>query len=190
MLRVLMADRSAQSAPHLARLAGLSPQGVRLILDTLARQRLVKVHGFGRTQLYAFNDSHPFANALVTLFQEEQQRWERLLSTIRDLLNKHGSAVRAAWLYGSVARATDTPRSDVDIALLVASNKVADRIREDLMPLENEQHLRISLTALTAKELAALPDDDPWWSNVVRDVRILKGSAPEAVKRQAAKANP
>lgn len=188
VLRTLVTERSPQSAPQLARLAGPSPQGVRLILDTLARQQVVKVHGSGRAQLYALNESHPFASALVTLFEEEQHRWERLLSTIRETLGKRGTAVRAAWLYGSVARAEDTARSDLDIALLVSSREVADQVREDLMPLEDEQQLRISLTALTPKELAALPDDDRWWSDVVRDARILKGSAPEAAKRQVAKA--
>lgn len=188
VLRALVTDHSPQSAPQLARLTGLSPQGARLVLDALARQQLVKVYGSGRAQLYALNESHLFASALVALFQEEQQRWERLLTTIRELLAKRGTAVRAAWLYGSVARAEDTPRSDLDIALLVSSSDVADQIREDLMPLEDEQQLNISLTALTPKELAALPDDDRWWSDVVRDARVLKGSAPEAAKRQVAKA--
>jgi predicted nucleotidyltransferase len=188
VLRALVTDRSPQAAPQLARLAGLSPQGVRLVMGTLARQQLVKIHGSGRAQLYALNESHPFASALVALFREEQQRWERLLTTIRETLAKKGPAVRAAWLYGSVARAEDTPRSDLDIALLVSSSDVADRVREDLMPLEDEQQLRISLTALTPKELAALPDDDRWWSDVVRDARVLKGSAPDAAKRQLAKA--
>ncbi len=188
VLRALVADRAPQSAPHLARLAGLSPQGVRLVLDTLARQQVVKVHGSGRAQLYALNESHSFASALVALFEEEKQRWERLLSTIRETLGKRGAAVRAAWLYGSVARAEDTARSDLDIALLVASTDVADQVREDLMPLEDDQQVRISLTALTPKELAALPDDDRWWSDVVRDARVLKGSAPEAAKRQVTKA--
>ncbi len=188
VLRTLVGDRSLQSAPQLARLAGLSPQGVRLILDTLAQQQLVGVHGSGRAQLYALNESHPLASALVALFREEQQRWERLLSTIRETLAKHGGAVRAAWLYGSVARAEDTPRSDLDIALLVSSSKVADQVREDLMPLEDAQQLRISLTALTGRELAALPDGDRWWLGVVREARVLKGPAPEAAKRRAAKA--
>lgn len=187
VLRNLVADRSPQSAPQLARLAGLTPQGARLVLDTLAGQQLVRIHGSGRAQLYVLNESHPFASALIALFQEEQQRWERLLSTIRECLAKRGTAVRAAWLYGSVARAEDTPRSDLDIALLVYSSEVADQVREDLMPVEDDQQLRISLTALTPKELAALPDDDRWWSDVVRDARVLKGPAPEAAKRQVAK---
>ena len=187
VLRALVADRSPQSAPHLARSAGLSPQGVRLVLDALVRQQVVKVHGSGRAQLYALNESHSFANALVALFEEEKQRWERLLSTIRETLMRRGAAVGAAWLYGSVARAEDTASSDLDIALLVASSEVADQVREDLMPLEDDQQVRISLTALTPKELAVLPDDDRWWSDVVRDARVLKGSAPEAAKRQVMK---
>ena len=188
VLRALAADRSPQSAPQLAGLAGLSPPGVRLVLDTLAQQQLVKVHGSGRTQLYALNDTHPLASALATLFLEEQQRWEQLLGTVRELLAKHGTAVRAAWLYGSVARGEDTARSDLDIALLVSSHKVGDEIREQLMSLEDEQQLRISITALTPKDLAALPDDDRWWSDVVRDARVLKGQAPAAAKRQVDKA--
>lgn len=41
------------------------------------------------------------------------------------------------------------------------------------MPLEDMQQIPISLTALTARDLAALPEDDPWWANVVRDGRVL-----------------
>ena len=55
------------------------------------------------------------------------------------------------------------------------------------MTLEDEQQIRISLTALTAKELAALPEDDPWWMNVVRDGRVLKGAAPAQVRRRLLK---
>jgi predicted nucleotidyltransferase len=188
MLRALVSDRSPQSAPHLARMTGLSPQGARLVLDALARQQLVKVHGTGRALLYALDESHVFAHALIALFQEEQQRWEQLMATIREVLARRGSAVRAAWLYGSVARGEDTPSSDLDIALLVAGSAVADQVREDLMPLEDAQRLRISVTALTPRELAALPEHDRWWSDVVRDARVLKGSAPEAAKRLATKA--
>jgi len=68
------------------------------------------------------------------------------------------------------------------------SQAVADQVREDLMALEDGQQLRISLTALTPKELAALPEDDPWWSDVVRDGRVLKGAAPDQARRRFAKA--
>ena len=187
VLRALAADRSPQSAPSLAGVAGLTPQGVRLVLDALARQQLVVVHGAGRSRLHAFNASHPFAGALIALFQKEQRRWDTLLESIREALTKQGAGLSAAWLYGSVARGEDTSASDLDIAILVRAQTLADRVREDLMPLEDRQHLRISLTALTPKELAALPEDDPWWRDVVRDCRVLKGPAPELARRRYAK---
>lgn len=187
VLRALISERSPQSAPQLARAAGLTPQGARLVLDTLARQQLVKVYGSDRTQLHELNASHAFAHALVTLFREEQQRWETLLTSIREMLAEYGTAVRAAWLYGSVARGEDTANSDLDLALLVRSHTIADQIREDLMLLEDAQQLRISLTALTSKELAALPETDPWWLDVVRDGRILMGSAPDQARRRLVK---
>jgi predicted nucleotidyltransferase len=188
VLRAIVADPSPQSAPQLAGVAGLTPQGTRLTLDALAQQRLLLAHGAGRARLYTLNPSHPFAGAIAALFEEERRRRDALLESIRQVLARHGEAVSAAWLYGSVARGEDSPGSDLDIAVLVRSQAVADRLREDLMPLEDEQALRISLTVLTPEELAAVPEDDPWWSDVVRDGRVLKGSAPDQVRRRLVRA--
>ena len=188
VLRALISDRSPQSVAHLARRSGLSPQGARLVLDTLVRQRLVVVYGSGRAQVYGLNASHPFSGAVVALFEEEERRWQRLLETIREVLAAHGADVQAAWLYGSVARGEDTPQSDLDVALLVASPEVTDRVREDFIATEDEHHIHIALTGLAAEELAALPDDDPWCADVVRDARVLKGSAPDLVKHRLDKA--
>ena len=65
---------------------------------------------------------------------------------------------------------------------------VADEVREALMPLEDAQQIRISLTALTPRELAALPEDDAWWANVAREGRVLKGAAPDEARRRVARA--
>lgn len=187
VLRALTTDKAPQSAPQLASAAGLTPQGTRGVLNVLVRQRLVKAHGSGRTQLYELDAAHPLASSLAALFSDELGRWDALIGSIRDVLDRH-DAVSAAWLYGSVARGEDAPDSDVDIALIVRSQIEADQVRESLMPLEDAQQIRISLTALTAKDLAALPEDDPWWTNVAREARVLKGAAPDQVRRRLARA--
>lgn len=187
VLRALTVDRTPRSAPQLAAAAGLTPQGTRLVLDVLVRQRLVTALGSSRALLFALDASHPLALSLVSLFEDERRRWDGLLTSIREVLERQGTAVGAAWLYGSVARGEDSPASDMDIAVVVRSHAVADRVREALMPLEDAQHVRISLAALTAKELAALPENDAWWVNVVRDGRVLKGVAPEQARRRLAK---
>lgn len=187
VLRALATDRAPQSAPQLAAAAGLTPQGTRGVLDVLSRQRLVKAHGSGRTQLYELNPSHPLASPLAALFQDEQDRWKALLDSICEVLDRH-DAVSAAWLCGSVARGEDAPGSDVDIALVVRSQSVAEQVREALMPLQDAQLIHISLRALTPKALAALPDDDPWWLKVEREHRVLKGAAPDQARRRLAPA--
>jgi hypothetical protein len=78
-----------------------------------------------------------------------------------------------------------TPASDIDLALLVTSPKVADNARENLMPIEDELKVRITVTALTAQDLAALDAGDIWWSDVVRDARVLKGGRPEGAMKTA-----
>lgn len=188
VLRALAAVRAPQSAPQLASEAGLTPQGARLVLDALVRQRLVTAHGAGRARLYVLNASHPLAASVEALFRDEHGRWEDLLEAIRTALRRHGAAVSAAWLYGSVARGEDAPASDLDIALVVRSQAVAEKIREELAALEDAQHVHLSLTALTPQELAALPEDDRWWRNVVRDGRVLHGPAPAQARRRIAKA--
>lgn len=188
VIRVLATRDAPQSASQLAAEAGLTPQGTRLVLDALVQRRLVTAHGSGRAQTFAVNALHPLTPALRTLFEEEHQRWDSLLESIRRVLHKHASSVSAAWLYGSVARGDDTPRSDLDLALVVESRPDADQIRQHLMPVEDAQDIRISLTALTPQDLAALPEDDPWWQGVVRDARVLRGAAPEQVRRRLRKA--
>jgi predicted nucleotidyltransferase len=178
VLRVL-ADGLASSATQIASAAGLTPQGARLVLDVLAAQGIVTVKGSARTQLFELASVHPFRHPMLELFQAERAVWEDLVGRLRERLKKR-AGVQAAWLYGSVARGEDTPASDIDVALLVSSSAVSDKVREDLMPIEDELNVHVSVTALTPQDLAALQDGDPWWSDVVRDARVLKGGRPEA----------
>ena len=140
------------------------------------------VKGSARTQLFEFAAVHPLRNPILELFKAERTAWEDMVARLRERLKKRVD-VKAAWLYGSVARGEDTPASDIDLALLVSSTDVADQVREDLMPVEDELNIHVSVTALTSQELAALEEGDRWWSDIVRDARVLKGARPEAVMK-------
>jgi predicted nucleotidyltransferase len=177
VLRVL-ADGLASSATQVALAAGLTPQGARLVLDVLAAQGVAIAKGSSRTQLFELASVHPFRQALE-LFKAERAVWEDLVARLRERLDKR-AGVRAAWLYGSVARGEDTPASDIDLALLVSSPAVSEKVRADLMPIEDAMNVHVSVTALTPQDLAAVRAGDKWWSDVVRDARVLKGGRPEA----------
>jgi predicted nucleotidyltransferase len=183
-VRVLraLADGLTSSATQIAFAAGLTPQGARLVLEVLTAQGVVTVKGSARTQLFGLAAVHPYRHAILELFKAESAAWEDVVMRLRDRLNQL-PGVKAAWLYGSVARGDDTPASDIDLALLVSSPKVGDKAREDLIPIEDELKVRISVTALTAQDLAALDEGDIWWSDVVRDARVLKGVRPEGAMK-------
>jgi len=185
VLRALVANRMPQSTVQLANVTGLTRQAVKQVLDTLVDHQVVSQYGTVRSALFDLNKSHPMVATLIQLFEQERTRWERLLEDIQVILSNAGDDVRAAWLYGSVARGEDTAFSDVDVAVVVSSQIEADKLRDLLIPLEERQHIAISLTALTQDELAKLDDTDPWWSDVVRDGRVLKGADPDAFMRKA-----
>ena len=180
-VRVLRAlsDGLPWSVTQITKSAGLSPQGARLVLEVLVTQGVVAAKGSARTKLFELASGHTFHQPILDLFKAEYTAWESLVARLQGQLAGM-AGVHAAWLYGSVARGEDTPASDIDLALLVATPQVADEIRNELMTLEDASNVHVSIAALTAEELNALHDGDKWWTEVVRDARVLKGGRPES----------
>lgn len=181
VLRALSAYAAPLSAAQLARDAGLTPQGVRLVLDELVGQGAVASLGQGRSRLYSVDPAHPLASVLKALFAAERARWEGLLSRLRDALSAF-EQVDAAWLYGSVARGEDGPASDIDLALVVrgAPGEAAEAVRERLRPLEDELRVAFSVVALSHADVVERAANDPWWGALARDAKVLKGGTPES----------
>ncbi len=116
---------------------------------------------------------------MKTLFDQEGALWEALQDALREGLASQKD-IRSAWLYGSVARGEDEPRSDVDVVLVLndGSLDAAHRVRNAVQALGDSLNVHFSPVVLTPAELAHLPEDDPWWSNVRRDAKVLKGGSP------------
>ena len=179
VLRALVAFGAPLSAVQLARDADMTPQGTRLVLEGLSAQGVVAVHGMSRAQVFALNPRYPFAALLKGFFEAEKARWvsihERLLEAF---VSEAG--VRSAWLYGSVARAEDTPASDIDIALMTEGQRpdVVAAVRKTLQAMEDEFQIHISVVALTPADVAGLAPDTGWWAEVCKQAKVLKGLSP------------
>ncbi len=70
---------------------------------------------------------------------------------LREALLPLGRDLQAAWIYGSVAKQTDTAQSDIDV-LLVGKNLLLGRVLELLVPLEAQLGRKINPTCLTPAE--------------------------------------
>ena len=179
MLRALIAYGAPLSVAQLAVECGLSTRGTRFVLDSLVSQAAVSVLGQPRSQLYCVAMQHPLADALKALFQQERSRWENAQVALRQALTSRRE-VRSAWLYGSVARGEDGPRSDVDVVLVMNEDGIeaSHRVRDAVQALGDTLSLHLSVAVLTPEELAAVRKDDPWWTEVMRDAKVLKGLSP------------
>ena len=179
VLRSLMSYGAPLSVAQMAADSGLTTRGTRLVLDSLVSQGIVSVLGQPRAQLFTAVTQHLLAPALNVLFEQERAKWEGLQEALREGLLSQKD-IRSAWLYGSVARGQDEPRSDVDVALVVNEDSldVTHRVRDAIQAMGDRLNVHFSAVVLTPAEVAKLPKDDPWWSDILRDGKVLKGLAP------------
>jgi predicted nucleotidyltransferase len=94
------------------------------------------------------NQKHYRANRGSPIFPELHSLVSKILApagVIKESLQPHASMIKAAFIYGSVARGTDTARSDVDLMVIgdelnysdlyTAARDAGDKLRRKVNPL-------------------------------------------------------
>ncbi len=191
VLRELLRHGGALNAPHVARRVGMSPQHVRQILASLHSVGVIEEVGQGRYVSYRAGAGHPLYRALDDLFRKEDERFDAVLSAVREASAASGAVPLAVWLYGSVARGEDTAESDVDIAVVMDDavlEKSVERIRERLHEAENRLGVSFSVVGLTPEDVGRLSAGDPWWADVQSDALALVGADPDRLAAQLRRA--
>lgn len=191
-LRELALHGGELSAPLLAERTGVSPQQMRLVLANLASLGAMEALGSGRVRLYRLDKGYPLAPALVALFQGEEQRRQNILAALRKAVDSAGPAVRAAWLYGSVARGEDTAGSDLDLAVVAEENELAEvieTIRDELLTPSAGLRFQPSVVGLTLQDARRLARErDLWWVTISRDAAPIRGLSPAKIVRRRVEA--
>jgi predicted nucleotidyltransferase len=167
----------------------MTARGVRNTLDALVAQGAVEVLGPASARLFAPALNQPLVSALAQLFEAERQHWQQLQEQLREGMAAE-KQIRSAWLYGSVARGTDQPQSDMDVALVLSDNSLdaRRRVRDAVQVLGDRLGVHISPVVLTPSELVKLSLSDQWWSEVNRDAKVLKGVSPAKEAARCVKA--
>lgn len=132
---------------ELRRLTGLGSASLQRELNRLVEAGLVCSERVGNMRRFQANPQSPVYSELVSLTRKtlgvEPLLREALLPLAPDL--------KAAWVYGSVAKQTDTAQSDIDV-MLIGENLLLGNILELLVPLEVQLGRKINPTCYTPAE--------------------------------------
>ena len=135
---------------ELARAAATPPSSLQRDLAALAAAGVIERHEDGRQVYYQANASCPIFGELKGIVTKTFG----VADFLRDMLRPHEKHIRAAFVYGSVAKGTEAPGSDVD--LLVIGDLPPSRLAIDLGKINIELGRRVSLASYSVEEFVKL----------------------------------
>lgn len=169
VLTVLARAEQQFTIPTLTSIIGTrSPEGIRQALVRLVGQGVVQQHSVGRAHAYALNRQHLAAEAIIELADLARTLTRR----IRDAIGSWGEPPVYAALFGSAARGSMDPDSDIDLFLLrdepltpIWDMQVA-RLLEDISGWTGNDARALDLAV---DELRAHAHAEPVIADIVRD---------------------
>lgn len=126
---------------ELRRLTGLGSASLQRELNRLAKADLLFSERVGNLRRFQANPRSPVFRELVDLTRKTLG----VEPLLRDALSALVPDLQAAWVYGSVAKQTDTAQSDIDV-MLIGENLLLGHILEILLPLEMQLGRKINPT--------------------------------------------
>ena len=132
---------------ELRRLTGLGSASLQRELNRLADVGLVRTERVGNLRRFQANPQSPIYDELIGLARKTLG----VQPMLREALLPLAPDLQAAWIYGSVAKKSDTAASDIDV-MLVGKNLLLGKVLELLMPLEAQLGRKINPTCFTPAE--------------------------------------
>jgi predicted nucleotidyltransferase len=134
---------------ELRRRTGLGSASLQRELNRLAEAGLVLSGKVGNLRRFRANPQSPVYNELIALTRKTLGA----APLLREALLPLTPGLRAAWIYGSYAKESDTAQSDVDV-MLVGTKLTLSRVVEALEPVEAQLARTVNPTLYTPTEFA------------------------------------
>jgi predicted nucleotidyltransferase len=116
-------------------------------LSRLQRSGLVSVERIGNQKHYRANHQSPIYPELQSLVIKTVA----LAEPLRKFLEPYSDKIKAAFVYGSVAKGTDTARSDIDL-MVIGDELSYSELYAALQNAEDALHRKVSPTFLSQKD--------------------------------------
>ena len=132
---------------ELRRLTGLGSASLQRELNRLADAGLVDTQAVGNQRRFQANPQSPVYAELVALTRKTLGTVPVLRNALSPLL----PGLQSAWVYGSVAKQTDTASSDIDV-MLVGNNLLLSQVLACLEPAEVQLGRKINPSCYSPQE--------------------------------------
>lgn len=132
---------------ELLRLTGLGSASLQRELKKLAEAGLVRSERVGNLRRFQANADSPVYGELVALTRKTLG----VEPMLRKALEPLKPELELAFIYGSVAKGTDTSKSDIDV-MLVGKDLALSKVLERVLPLEPQLGRKINPTCFTPAE--------------------------------------
>jgi len=145
---LLLQPQSAFHLRELARMTGSHAGTLAREMDKLARTGLLLRNEQGNQVRYSANTSHPLFDDLAALFRKTHG----VVPAVREALAPLDDQIRLALVFGSVARGTTSPGSDVDLLVLGSVDFMA--LAQAAFPLHAALGREVNTVLYTPEEFA------------------------------------
>lgn len=135
---------------EIARAAGTPPSSLQRDLAALAVAGVIERHENGRQVYYQANPNCPIFAELKGIVTKTFG----VADFVRDVLRPQEKHIRAAFIYGSVAKGTEAPGSDID--LFIIGDLPPSQLAVDLDAIHQQLSRRVSVTTYSVDEFVEL----------------------------------
>jgi predicted transcriptional regulator len=159
VLRVMAVEVDGPlTASDIAKRTGLTVPGAQKSLGKLLRTGFISRVGGGRKHQYEIRRSDRLMQTAIELFQSEKNRFERLLSAIKNEIKNLTPPPQAAWIQ-AIPREIDEPLILGMLHETIYLTKCANYLRTGLDGIEKDFDLTIELEGYTKADIPDLELD-------------------------------
>jgi predicted nucleotidyltransferase len=140
IVKFLLTHQASMSEREIASILKVSHMSVNRTLQLLARENFVHYLTVGKAHLWRVN-RRSFAYKALEQIVESLKEIPDPLAELKNVLLRHlpKTLVKRVVLFGSVAKASEAPQSDIDVFILVKGDpRVEKKMEEAMERLSNE----------------------------------------------------
>lgn len=179
ILRFLVKSQAQMNGREIAKSVGLSHVKAHTALRDLTRHGIVNMRSVGSALVYWLNEEHFLVKEIIRpVFEREGQAFEHV---VRLILKKAVSGrPLSVILFGSFAKGTAEPDSDIDVVVVYRHSKDKSSMTRELSESQKE------ITALLGNQLSCVPltidefkrklkSGNPFVRDVIHNGKVIYG---------------